>query len=97
MIAGRCFARCDDWQCESGREDPSRSRCVFDREIQVVKLVYREQEFEVRGGRTLGKALEKCQLNPHVVLAVREGKLITEDVILHDGDEIKLVAVISGG
>ena len=64
---------------------------------KVVKLVYREQEFEVRGGSTLGKALIKCQLNPHVVLAVRKGKLITEDVILHDGDEIKLVAVISGG
>jgi sulfur carrier protein ThiS len=41
--------------------------------------------------------LEKCELNPHVVLAVRQGKLITEDVILEDGEEIKLVAVISGG
>ncbi len=74
-----------------------RSRGVFERKEKVVKLVYREQEFEVRGGSTLGKALKECQLNPHVVLAVREGKLITEDVILHDGDEIKLVAVISGG
>ena len=46
---------------------------------------------------TLNKALEKCDLNPHVVLALRQGKLITEDVILNEGDEIKLVAVISGG
>jgi len=46
---------------------------------------------------TLRKALEKCKLDPHVVLAVRQGKLITEDVILQDGEEIKLVAVISGG
>lgn len=46
---------------------------------------------------TLRSALKKCELNPHVVLAVRKGKLITEDMILEDGDEIKLVAVISGG
>ena len=63
----------------------------------MVKLIFRDQEFQVRGGMTLRKALEKCQLNPHTVLAVRRGKLITEDVILQVGDEIKLVAVISGG
>lgn len=63
----------------------------------VVKLLFRDQEFHVAGGMTLRKALEKCKLDPHVVLAVRQGKLITEDVILQDGEEIKLVAVISGG
>jgi len=46
---------------------------------------------------TLHSALEKCNINPHLVLAVRQGKVITEDVILNDGDEIRLVAVISGG
>jgi sulfur carrier protein ThiS len=46
---------------------------------------------------TLRKALEKCDLNPHMVLAVREGQIITEDIILNDGDEVKLVPVISGG
>ena len=63
----------------------------------MVRLTFRDQEFHVAGGMTLRSALEKCELNPHVVLAVRQGKLITEDMILQDGDEIKLVAVISGG
>jgi sulfur carrier protein ThiS len=36
-------------------------------------------------------------LNPEQVLAVRGGKLIHEATIVQDGDEIKLVAVISGG
>ena len=63
----------------------------------MVKLTFRDQEFHVAGGMTLRSALNKCELNPHVVLAVRKGKLITEDMILEDGDEIKLVAVISGG
>jgi len=63
----------------------------------VVKLVLRGEEFQVPGGITLRKALEGCQLNPHTVLAVRQGKLITEDVVLNDGDEIRLLPVISGG
>jgi sulfur carrier protein ThiS len=32
-----------------------------------------------------------------MVLPVRNGELITDEVILKDGDELKLVAVISGG
>jgi sulfur carrier protein ThiS len=63
----------------------------------VVKLTFRGQEYQVPGGLTLRQALEKCELNPHMVLALRHGKLITDDAILKDGDEIKLVAVISGG
>ena len=63
----------------------------------MVKLTFRGQEYQVPGGLTLRQALEKCELNPHMVLALRHGKLITDDVILKDGDEIKLVAVISGG
>jgi sulfur carrier protein ThiS len=34
---------------------------------------------------------------PQTVLAVREGKLLTGDLMLKEDDEIKLVAVISGG
>ncbi len=63
----------------------------------MVKLTFREQEFEVPAGITVGQALAKCQLNPHTVLAVRQGKLITDDVVLNEGDEIRLLAVISGG
>jgi sulfur carrier protein ThiS len=63
----------------------------------MVKLVFRGKEYSVQGGMTLRKALEKCEFNPHMVLAVRHGKLVTEDVVLEDGDQIKLVAVVSGG
>lgn len=63
----------------------------------MVTLKFRDREYHVASGMTLRKALEKCELNPHMVLAVRNGKLITEDFILQEGDQIKLVAVISGG
>ena len=63
----------------------------------MVKLTFRGQVFEMKAGITLRKAVEKLELNPHMVLGVREGKLITDDTILNEGDVIKLVAVISGG
>lgn len=62
-----------------------------------VRLTLRGQEYEVRPGMTLRSSLEKVGVNPEVVLATRAGELITDDEILQEGDQIKLVAVISGG
>lgn len=62
-----------------------------------VKLVLRNKEYEVKAGMALLDALKKCGIVPESVIATREGELITEDEILKDGEEIKLVAVISGG
>lgn len=63
----------------------------------MAKIVYRDQEWEVKGGMTVRDAILKVGLNVEAVLAVRDGRLITEDTVLKDEDEIKLVAVISGG
>ena len=63
----------------------------------IVKLIYRGKEHEVRAGMTVQHAVEKIGLDSHSVLATRQGELITDDEILNDRDEIKLIAVISGG
>jgi len=60
-------------------------------------LRFRDQEFEVRAGMTIRDALLKINIQPDAVLITRNGELITDDEILHEGDEIKLIAVISGG
>lgn len=65
--------------------------------MDTVKIILRDQEFEVKAGMTLRHALEKIGVNRETVLATRNGELITDDEILHSGDVIKLVAVISGG
>jgi sulfur carrier protein ThiS len=62
-----------------------------------VKLILRGKEYEVKPGMTLRHSLLKIELNPVSVLATRQGELITEEEILHEGDVIKLVAVVSGG
>jgi sulfur carrier protein len=61
------------------------------------KLILRDKEYEVKAGMTVRHALEKVGIQPETVLVTRQGKLITEDEILIEGEVIKLVAVISGG
>jgi sulfur carrier protein ThiS len=62
-----------------------------------VKLIYRDQEWELQGRRRVRDAIKEVGLMPQAVLAVREGKLLTGDLMLEEDDEVKLVAVISGG
>jgi thiamine biosynthesis protein ThiS len=63
----------------------------------MVKLVLRDNQYEVKPGMTLLSSLEKIGVLPESVIAVRNGEMILEDEILKDGDEVKLVSVISGG
>ena len=62
-----------------------------------MKITYRDQEWILEGRWRVRDAIKEIGLIPQTVLAVRDGKLLTGDVMLEEGDEIKLVAVISGG
>ena len=63
----------------------------------MVRLILRNEEYEVKGGLTLLSALEKVHVLPETIVATREGEMILEDEILQDGDVVRLIAVISGG
>jgi sulfur carrier protein ThiS len=62
-----------------------------------VKITYRDQEWALEGRWRVRDAIKEVGLIPQTVLAVRDGKLLTGDVMLEEDDEIRLVAVISGG
>lgn len=62
-----------------------------------VRIRLRDKEYQVKAGMTVRHALSKIGVDPHAVLATKEGELITDDIILRAGDVIKLIAVISGG
>ena len=62
-----------------------------------MKITYRDQEWGLQGRRRVRDAIKEVGLLPQTVLAVRDGKLLTGDLILEEDDEIRLVAVISGG
>ena len=63
----------------------------------MVKLILRDQVYEVRPGMTLLDALKKNNILSEGVLCTRDGELIAEDEILKNGDVIKLISAISGG
>jgi sulfur carrier protein ThiS len=62
-----------------------------------MKLIYRDKEWELQGRWRVRDAIKEVGLLPQTVLAVRDGKLLTGDVMLEEDDEIKLIAVVSGG
>jgi len=63
----------------------------------MVKVSYRDKTWEVKPGSTVRHIIVQAGLNPESTLAVRNGKLINEETLTQEGDEIKLVGVISGG
>ncbi len=63
----------------------------------MIKVTYRNQEWELPGKQTVREVIEAVELNPATVLAVRNGKLVLDSEVLPEDDEIKLIAVISGG
>ncbi|MGC8495144.1 MAG: MoaD/ThiS family protein [Syntrophobacteraceae bacterium] len=63
----------------------------------MVKVFFRESEFEAPGNVTIRELIKGLGLNPLSVLAVQEGKLVSNETRLKDEGEIKLISVISGG
>lgn len=63
----------------------------------MVQITFRNKKFEVKENSAAREALKKINIDPESVLITVNGKLVTDDVILRDGDVVKLVAVISGG
>ncbi|HNT77962.1 MAG TPA: MoaD/ThiS family protein [Anaerolineae bacterium] len=60
-------------------------------------IVYRNKEWTVEEPCTVKQLLDRLELLPEAVLVVRNGQLVTEDQRLDVSDEVKVVAVISGG
>jgi sulfur carrier protein ThiS len=60
-------------------------------------IILRGQEFVVKHGMTVRKALQKLDIEPDSVLITLDGELITDDELLKEDTIIKLIPVISGG
>lgn len=64
----------------------------------TIKLTLRKQVFQLEGKSIQVKQVfEQLKLSPEAHLFVRNGELLNENDYLKDGDEVKIVAVISGG
>lgn len=63
----------------------------------MVEITFRDKTFQVKENMTARDALKKINIDPESVLITVNGKLVTDDAVLREGDRVKLVAVISGG
>ncbi len=63
----------------------------------MIKVIYRDKVWEVPGRQTVREVILAAGLNPATVLGVRKGKLALDSEVLGEDDEIKLIAIISGG
>jgi sulfur carrier protein len=64
---------------------------------EKVTIKLRRQTWEVEPGRTARETIKELGLNPESHLIVRNGELVTDDTILEPGDQVELIAAISGG
>ena len=62
-----------------------------------MRVLYRDKTWDVEGKKTVRQVIEELGLIPDTVIAVRDGKLLTEDMVLNPDDEVRLIGVISGG
>jgi sulfur carrier protein ThiS len=60
-------------------------------------LILRDQEYQVEAGTTIIYALVRLGIDIRIVSPMRDGKLISVQENLQDGDVIKLVPIIAGG
>lgn len=60
-------------------------------------IVYRNKEWTLDRGLTVAQLLKYVKALPESVLVLQNGRLVPEDQQLHPGDEVKIVAVVSGG
>ncbi len=64
----------------------------------MIKVKIRDKLLEYKKDNIrVEKLLLEMGVNPEDVLVLRDGKLITEDIMLKNGDEIEIYEVISRG
>jgi thiamine biosynthesis protein ThiS len=62
-----------------------------------MRVTYRDKQWQFDEALTVHQMLKRLRLLPESVLVVRNGHLVTEDRRLQPGDEVEIIAVISGG
>ncbi len=58
---------------------------------------YHDDSWEVTSGVSIRAAIEQIGLDPLAVLAIKGKKLVTHQVVVEPGDDIRLVDIVSGG
>ncbi len=60
-------------------------------------VTYRERKWTFDEKLTVIQLLKRLDILPESVLVLRNGELVAEDQHLRPGDQVRIVAVVSGG
>ena len=64
----------------------------------AIVFILRDEKVEIEAKNIqVNQALAKLGLSPLAYLVLRNGEILTDRELIRDGEEIKLVSVISGG
>jgi sulfur carrier protein ThiS len=63
----------------------------------MIKVTYRDQQWEVPDHITVRELIIRCGLDPATDLAIRDRQMVLASEVLDGDDETKLIAVITGG
>lgn len=63
----------------------------------MIKVTFRDKKWEIPGNITVRDLILSVGLDPAIVLAVKNSELVNDKTLLGEDDEIRLIAVISGG
>jgi sulfur carrier protein len=65
--------------------------------MKVIIRNPQRRELELAGSRRVDALIQELGLNPEQVLVIRNGDLLTRDVMVRDGETVEVVSAISGG
>lgn len=65
--------------------------------IKVLIERYNETKIIDKDVRDIAGLLKELKINPETVVTAKNNELVTLDAKLKDGDEVKILSVISGG
>lgn len=60
-------------------------------------IIHKKKEYQIAPGITIQAAMEEINIQPKSVIPIYKGELAKLDMIINEGDTIRLVGVISGG
>lgn len=63
----------------------------------TITITLRKKVFTLEKETSVMRAMELLEVSPEAYLAVRDGKLLTEDERLYQGDVVQFISVISEG
>ena len=65
--------------------------------MKVIIRNPQRRELDLAGNRRVDVLIRELGLNPEQVLVIRDGGLLTRDVVVRDGETVEIVSAISGG